>query len=501
VATSPRFTQPTPNDIPQLSCRSIGRAIAVSRRCIFCGLIAGLILWRIAAAATDEAEPATDEAPTRPSIQFNRWQEDWSVLADSRVPREPLDSLKYIPLSADDPEAYLSFGANLRERFEANDAAGFGTGPNRNADYDISRLEVFANLRLGPQFQFFTELQSDYAIGKQALTPVDQDRPVDLEQAFIVLIEPLDDGLLKIRLGRQQFAVDLQRFISFRDGPNVRLSFDAAWVEYERKQWSYIAFYSRPVQDRDLNSFDDYSTNKFTFDGLRVARKVSDSAEVSAYYARYMQDDVAYPTVSGNERRDILELHFSGTKQSFDWDVEAMNQTGQIGGEPIEAWGVGSVVGYTITKTAWTPRLGIQLDAASGNRNPDDRKLNTFNPLFPNGYYVTLAGYTGYVNFIHIKPSVTVHPTHSLQLIADVGMQWRETTADAVYLQPNIPVPDTAGRPGRYTGTYGQFRTDYMLSSHISLALEVVHFTIAESVRDAGGHDSDYVGAEFKFGW
>jgi hypothetical protein len=214
-----------------------------------------------------------------------------------------------------------------------------------------------------------------------------------------------------------------------------------------------------------------------------------------------MQDDVKYLTVSGNERRDILEVHFSGTKQSFDWDVEAMNQTGEIGGEAIEAWGFGSVVGYTMTKTPWTPRLGIQLDAASGNKNPNDHQLNTFNPLFPNGYYVTLAGYTGYVNFIHLKPSVTVHPTHSLQLIADIGMQWRETTADAVYLQPNIPVADTAGQPGRYTGTYGQLRADYILTSHISLALEVVHFTIAESIRDAGGHDSDYVGAEFKFGW
>jgi hypothetical protein len=94
---------------------------------------------------------------------------------------------------------------------------------------------------------------------------VDQDRPVDLEQAFIVLIEPLDDGLLKFRLGRQQFAVDLQRFISFRDGPNVRLSFDAAWLEYERGPWSYIAFVSRPVQDRDFRSFDDYSNNQIHF--------------------------------------------------------------------------------------------------------------------------------------------------------------------------------------------------------------------------------------------
>jgi hypothetical protein len=475
--------------------------MAVLKRHIICGLVAGLILCRFAVAASDEVEPAADDTPTRPSIQFNRWQEDWSVLADPRVPREPLDSLKYIPLSADDPEAYLSLGANLRERFEANNAVGFGTGANRNADYDISRFEVFANLRLGPQFQFFTELQSDYAIGKQVLTPVDQDRPVDLEQAFIVLIEPLDGGLLKFRLGRQQFAVDLQRFISFRDGPNVRLSFDAAWVEYERGLWSYITFYSRPVQDRDLRPFDDYSSNQFTFDGFRVERKVLGSAAVSAYYARYMQDGARYLTASGNERRDILESHFTGTVRSFDWDIEAMKQTGQIGSEDIDAWGFGSVAGYTVRNALWTPRLGFQLDAASGDKNPNDHQLNTFNPLFPNGYYVTLAGYTGYVNFIHFKPSVTVHPTHSLQLIAAIGMQWRETTADAVYLQPNIPVAGTAGRPGRYTGTYGQFRADWALTGHISLALEAVHFTIAESIRDAGGHDSDYVGAECKFGW
>lgn len=293
----------------------------------------------------------------------------------------------------------------------------------------------------------------------------------------------------------------MQRFVSSRDGPNVRLSFDAAWAEFERGPWKYISFYSQPVQDRDLRPFDDYSNNQLTFSGFRVERKLADSASVSAYYARFKQDGARYLSVSGNERRDILDLHFTGTKGPVDWDVEAMNQTGRIGSDDIEAWAVGSVVGYTMTELTWLPRLGIQADAASGNKNPGNNQLNTFNPLFPNGVYVTLAGYTGYVNFIHLKPSVTVHPNSRLTLMTAIAMQWRETTADAVYVQPDIAVPDTAGRPGKYTGTYGQFRADYLLDSHISLALEVVHFTIAEAIRDAGGHDSDYVGAEFKFGW
>jgi hypothetical protein len=462
--------------------------------------IAALILSGGEVAGADQSVQAGDQAPPRPAILFNRWQEDWSVLADPRVPREPLDGLKYIPLSADDPKTYLSLGAGLRERFEANDATGFGVGTNRNQDYVISRAEVDADLRVARQFQFFIQLQKDNAFDKKTLTPVDQDRP-DLEQAFITMVEPLAAGTLKVRLGRQQFGFDLQRFVSVRDGPNVRQSYDAAWIDYEHGPWRYIAFYSHPVQDRDLRPFDDDSNNQLTYGGFRVERKIMDSANLSSYISRFTQDGARFPSGRGYERRDIVDMRFAGTKGSLDWDVEAMNQVGRIGPKDIEAWAFGSLAGYTLTQILWTPRLGIQVDAASGDRSPTDNQLNTFNPLFPNGYYVTLAGYTGYVNFIHVKPSVTVHPLANLKVMGAVGMQWRETTADAVYTQPDIPIAGTVGRQGRYTGTYGQLRTEYILNSHISLALEVVHFAIGDALRGAGGHDSDYVGAEFKYGW
>jgi hypothetical protein len=78
----------------------------------------------------------------------------------------------------------------------------------------------------------------------------------------------------------------------------------------------------------------------------------------------------------------------------------------------------------------WSPRLGIQLDAASGDHNLSDGQVGTFNPLFPNGYYVTLSGYTGYTNFIHLKPSLTLTPRQDVKLVAAVGALWRQTTHD-----------------------------------------------------------------------
>jgi hypothetical protein len=443
---------------------------------------------------------ADDPAPQRPTIMFNRWQEDWSVLADPRVPRQPFDALKYIPLSETDRYRYLSFGADTRERFEANDSAGFGTGANRNQDYLISRNEFHADLRVANQLQAFVQLQSDFAPWKTMLTPVDQNR-LDLEQAFVALTEPVGGGTLKLRAGRQQFAFDLQRFVSVRDGPNVRQSYDAGWADYENGPWRFITFYSLPVQVRDITTFDDYSSaTKQTFGMARAEYKFSESLFIAGYYANFTQANVQFPNASGDERRDIFDVHLNGNANHFDFDLEVMNQTGRIGIEPIEAWAVGSLAGYTFTNVNWSPRLGIQLDAASGDGSTK-QTFGTFNPLFPNGYYFTLAGYTGYANLIHIKPSLTLTLTSSLKIMLAAAAQWRQNTADAVYTQPSVPVPNTAGRPGAYTGSYGQARVDWTIDRATSFAIEAVHFKIGDAVRNAGGHDSNYVGVEIKRGW
>src|SRR6516162_7961508 len=88
----------------------------------------------------------------------------------------------------------------------------------------------------------------------------------------------------------------------------------------------------------------------------------------------------------------------------------------------------------------------------------------------------------------------------NLMFIAAVAPQWRETTADAVYVIPNIPVPHTAGSAGLWTGAYGQIRAEYAFNSHLSGAIEAVYFGVGGTIRRAGGHDSDYVGVELNFG-
>jgi len=452
-----------------------------------------------AAALLSSSAPPSPPAPKRPAILFNRWQEDWSVLADPALRTAPFDDLKYIPLSSGDPKTYLSLGGGLRERFETVDTPGFGAGTARADSYVISRLEAHADLRSGP-VQVFVQLQSDFAPGKTTDSPVDADR-LDLEQGFVAIVQPVPGGVLKLRAGRQQFAFDLQRFVAARDGPNVRQSFDALWADYETRDWRLIGYWTQPVVNRDLRAFDDYSSGHNRFYGVRIERHVLGDNELSAYWSRYTNDKASYLAAAGVERRDVFDARFAGRRGAIDWDLEAMGQTGSVGGRAIRAWGTGARAGYTFLSRRWSPRLGLQVDAASGDTNPADRTLGTFNPLFPNGAYVTLAGFTGYANMIHVKPSLTVQPAPALTLTAAVAGQWRETTSDAVYTQPNVPVPHTAGQGGAWTGAYGQFRADLRINANLTAALEAVRFQIGEALRRAGGRDGSYLGLELKAGW
>ncbi|WP_425605906.1 alginate export family protein [Paraburkholderia sejongensis] len=435
----------------------------------------------------------------RPVPGFNRWQENWGVLANPCVPRKPLDSLKYLPLSSD-PSWYLSLGANLRERFELNNTPLFGLGAAQPDSWLIQRAQVHADARFGEHVQAFVQLTDARPFGKDSVTPVDKN-PLDLEQAFVAFVYGVGGGTFKARIGRQQMAFDLQRFVSVRDGPNVRQGFDALWADYETGKWRFIGYLTQPVQNRDAEVFDDVSNGHLKFSGLRVERANTGPGDLSAYWSRYQRDNARFLDAAGNERRDVFDARYAGKQAAFDWDVEAMLQTGSIGAASVDAWAFGALGGYTFAALPGTPRLGLQVDGASGDRHPGDGHLQTFNPLFPNGYYFTLAGYTGYTNLIHVKPSLTFKVTPKVTLLTALGFQWRDTTADAVYGQGMAAVPGTAGKGSRWTGMYAQLRADWAVSDNVALALEAVHFTVGDSLRALGARNADYVGVEAKFGW
>lgn len=449
-------------------------------------------------------EPAPDSTAfppeSRPEIKLERFTEDWSVLADPVRRTRPFDGGKYIALSPGDPASYVSLGLDLRERWELVAAPNFATGGNRQDSYLLHRLQAHADIHLDANWRIFVQGEDVRAPGKRDLTTVDAN-PLDLRLALVEYTTRFGPAVLQVRAGRQDFEFDLQRFLSSRDGPNVRQSFDALWAALDDAPWRVAGFISRPVQYSFAGELDDHFNRRFRFSLLRVERDVAGPGSVSGYYALYQRDARRFLDASGDERRHILDIHVAGTASGFDWDGEAMGQVGHVGPSAIRAWALGARLGYTLGMTVWTPRLGVQADAASGDRRAGDRVLGTFNPLFPNGYYFNLAGFTGYANLLHLKPSVTVSPAPGLAVAVAAGLQWRMTTADGVYVQSADAVPRTAGYGGGWTGLDVQLRGDYRFTANLTGAVEAVRFQVGSALRAAGGHDASYLGTELKLSW
>ena len=278
----------------------------------------------------------------------------------------------------------------------------------------------------------------------------------------------------------------------------MRQAYDAIWAEVDRGRWSLRALASHPVQYRP-GSFDDVSNGHLAFHAMRIERHALGPGDLSVYVARYTADGALAGLPTGRDRRDIVDVRYFKPAGRLQYDAEVMVQGGDVAGRDVEAWAVGARTRYALSDAGWRPKIGVQFDAASGDRNPRDGRVQRFNPLFPNGIYFTQAGYTAYTNLIHLKPTLTLDPVKAVTLLAGVGFQWRETTRDAVYVQPSLPVPGTAGQGGRYTGTYLQGRGDWRITPHFRASVEAVHFDVARLVRRAGGHDADYVAVELGY--
>lgn len=461
------------------------------------------IVLLVVVAHTDQARAADDAAPKleRPKMSIDRWREDWSSLAAPDLRRSSLDSLKYIPLSDSDPHRYLSLGLTVREIYELSDAPALGSSPSNLSDsYWLQRAQFHVDARFGKSWQLFTQIEDVRAIDKKVVSGSDENK-LDLRLAFLGYSRSLAGGDVKVRVGRQDFVFDLERFMSSREGPNVRQSFDAVWAGWETEKWRLYALISQPVQYRSLSHFDDTSTSDLRLSGARIERQLTAHTQLTGYYALYQRSTGRYLDASGEEDRQIVDVRFVGNDHALDWDLETMGQFGKVGGVHASAWAMGARVGYTLVQTRWSPRIGLQVDAASGDRRAGDGKLGTFNPLFPNGFYFSLGGHTGYSNLVHFKPSLSIKPTDDLTLMAGVAALWRHTRNDAIYTLPSVPVPRTAGQGNTWTGAYLQVRADYRLSPSVLTSVEIVRYDAGATLRAAGAHDSEYVRLETKLSW
>lgn len=455
-------------------------------------LIFALLVVGDGVAAQPPAEP-------RPEFKTFRYDEDWRSLADPARRSEPLDGLKFIRL---DDDVSLTIGGELRTRYEAFEDPGFGLRAYARDDYALQRILIHGDLRVGDRFRAFAQVVSAFQLGSESTPSPIQDDVLDLQQAFGDLKLGEEDTTITFRAGRMEMAYGSSRLVSPRDPPNVRLNFDGVRAMLALGGGIKIdAFLTRPVE-QERGVFNDGENDGQTFWGLYATIPLAKDGAINTdlYFFGLRRENARFAAGVGIEDRQSVGSRLWGKSSGFDYDVEGVYQFGSFGDLDIRAWTLASNIGYTWSKVAGTPRLGLKANIASGDTDPSDRTLGTFNALFPRQAYFNELGILAPANFIDLHPSLSIKPARDLTLAVSWDPFWRFTERDAVYAPGRIAIP-AAATSGRYVGSTLDLQADWSITTQLSVTAYYGHFFAGTAVENAGGEDTDFLGAwaTFKF--
>jgi hypothetical protein len=416
---------------------------------------------------------------SRPMYPLLRYDEDWSFLSNPSKHTDFWDSIKFIPLTKND-FAFLSLGGEIREVYERFDNTSFGLSPDDPGGYWLQRALFHVDLHAGQRFRFFGELSSGVEEGRTGgPRPVVDEDKLDVHQGFFdfLLLRPREDASLNLRIGRQELAFGSGRLVALREGPNVPLSFDGFRVTWRSSTWQLDGFATRPVQNKP-GFFDDPPQHDFAFWGVYATHPLARGAtkpKLDFYYLGLDRKRVAYNQGAAHETRHTLGTRIWGARNAWTYDTEVMYQFGEFGSGTINAWRVAADNAYTFSSVRWHPRIGFAADVASGDRDPANPDLQTFNALFQSGTYSGRAQILGPNDAIRLEPSIGLLFSERWTCSAGWGFFWRESSNDALYGIPGNVIAPSNGVKSKYEGSRPIAEVDWQITRHLSAHLNYIY--------------------------
>jgi hypothetical protein len=183
-----------------------------------------------------------------------------------------------------------------------------------------------------------------------------------------------------------------------------------------------------------------------------------------------------------------------GQAAGFDYSAEAAYQFGPayVDGTPrtatVDAYAAEATLGYTLPRTPYKPRLGVSFYRASGDGNPKDDKIHTFNLIWQNQHsrFGGIDLFQG-SNVAALTATASFRPRADMELRGDfITARALEATDPAVAFLPS----DTGIVPklgSTYLGAGGDVLLGYNYGTHLDFLVYFALFQPGAYVIDNVG--------------
>ncbi len=458
------------------------------------------------APAEQPAPAPSAPAKPRPGPKYLnlRYDEDFSYLdePEGAYKLDFFDPIKNIRFGND---WRLTLGGEFRFRMESETNRAFGATEPANDTFQLYRYLVHADLKYRTLFRVFFQGIAAFDEDRDLpLRPIDENR-WDVQQLFFDVRLFGEAHPWSLRIGRQELQYGKERFVSPLEWANVRRRFDGVKLFARTESWDLDFWYAKPVvvQRKQRDRYDE----DVDFYGAYITYKAIPRHGIDLYALAI--DDIGNRT-NPNGRAGDRNIYTLGTRfwgKTADWDYEAefAGQWGKWAGDRVHALSAALDGGYTFTTTPLKPRIGLGFDWASGDDNPFDGKVGTFDQHFPLGHaYFGYLDLIGRQNILAANVNLSAWPVKDkVRAAAAFHSFWLDAKSDALYDAGGVArLRDPTGHSNRRLGHELDLTVSWQIDVHSAILLGYSHFWHSEFIGDRGGtRDADlfYVQYAFKF--
>ena len=435
----------------------------------------------------------------------------------------------------------IEITGEVRVRGEYRDVTDYKSndGMNGTSSFTLLRVRLAVDAKVNDWLRGYVQIQDSRTFGEESSTTADNSTStlpagkthntgVDLHQGYFdAKLNDFLAGLpLTLRAGRQEMQLGSSRLVDTCDWGNAGRSFDGARLTWKDGGWEANLFATNihePMTPPQGNSSLPRTTEPWrtdidtTFSGLHLTCKAIENHTLDAYvYYREIADQSVtggedMPTKYGDREDFTYGARFLGKLGpadggAVDYEGEAAMQTGRYAFDDESAWMAVGRAGYTFGDWPLKPRLGLEYDYASGDKDPTDGKHGNFDDLFGTRHSVLgIADYTGRSNLQDCVAQASVKPTEKWIVMAEYHYFLLAQEKDWWYasdLSHATASRDTTGDAGNQLGTEIDLQATYKLKN-LDLSFGGAHFFAGQYVREVTGRERDanwlFLSATVKF--
>jgi hypothetical protein len=390
---------------------------------------------------------------------------------------------------------WLQFGAQFRDRVEGQ--VGLRYAPTDDI-YNLTQLRIGIYLQPLSWFRVVSVTQDSRVFFNHHVPNEPSYQNVwDLREAY-AQFGNADSGWITATVGREVFSFGDERVIGPSDWLNMGRSFDAARLDMKGNGLQLSLFAASVIIARD-GVLDHHQQGNNLYGAYAGLTRLIPHATLEPYLLWRVAPAGLRLSENGSGVGALNEVtggaRLAGTIGSLDYDIEMNRQTGSLGTKTIAAWGGHWNAGYVIRGTAAKPRLFLEYNYASGNKNPDGSTWGTHDQIYPSSHdKMDFGDQFGWRNIRDLRAGVQEKLSRRWTLNQVVDNVWLATRNDAMYASSGaISVAAHPNVTSTHAGTELELIAECRQNKHFTFGFGLAHlFSGAYLNQTTSGKDYNY---------